>query len=117
MTHDFEQKLSFTLGEKERIDIEMLKNAINGCENVIKTDADIDKTGIDYIATLRNGATINIDAKSREKGASKYWRYGEPVIIKPPKTFPQLQERIVENKEHNNDFSWYLAFKNPEKKM
>lgn len=45
------------------------------------------------------------------------WRYGEPVIIKPPKTFPQLQERIVENKEHNNDFSWYLAFKNSEKKM
>jgi len=44
------------------------------------------------------------------------WRYGEPVIIKPPKTFPQLQGRIVENKNHNKGFSWYLAFKEPEKK-
>ena len=43
------------------------------------------------------------------------WKYGEPVIMKAPKTFPQLQERIVENKEHNNGFSWYLAFKKSDK--
>ena len=44
------------------------------------------------------------------------WRFGEPVIMKPPKTFPQLQERIVENEEQNNGFSWYLAFKKPDNK-
>ena len=44
------------------------------------------------------------------------WRYGEPVIEKSPKTFPQLQERIVENEEQNNSFSWYLAFKEPDNK-
>ena len=44
------------------------------------------------------------------------WRPGEPVIIPAPKTFPQLQERIVENQENNNDFSWYLAFKKSPRK-
>lgn len=44
------------------------------------------------------------------------WRPGEPVIIKSPQTYPQLQERIVENEQKNNAFSWYLAFKEPEKK-
>ena len=44
------------------------------------------------------------------------WRPGEPVIIKAPKTYLQLQERIVENEQENNAFSWYLAFKEPEKK-
>lgn len=80
MIHDFEQKLSFSLGKKEQIDIEMLKKSIYGCTQVIKTDAETDKTGIDYIATLRRGATINIDAKARAKGASKYWKHGEPEL-------------------------------------
>ena len=44
------------------------------------------------------------------------WRTGEPIIMPMPKTFPQLQERIVENQENNNDFSWYLAFKEGDKK-
>ena len=44
------------------------------------------------------------------------WRPGEPVIMPMPKTFPQLQERIVENQQKNNAFSWYLGFKEPEKK-
>ena len=44
------------------------------------------------------------------------WRYGEPVIIKPPKTFPQLQGRFVENEEQNNGFSWYLTFKEADEK-
>ncbi len=44
------------------------------------------------------------------------WMLGEPVIMPMPKTFPQLQERIVENQQKNNAFSWYLGFKEPEKK-
>ena len=39
------------------------------------------------------------------------WRPGEPVIIKAPKTFPQLHERAIENEKVNNSFSWYLSFK------
>ena len=44
------------------------------------------------------------------------WRPGEPVIIKAPKTYLQLQERIVENEEENNAFSWYLSFKELQQK-
>ena len=44
------------------------------------------------------------------------WRPGEPIIMPMPKTFPQLQERIMENQQKNNAFSWYLGFKDPERK-
>ena len=44
------------------------------------------------------------------------WRPGEPVILPIPKTYPQLQERIVENEEEKNAFSWYLALKEIDKK-
>ena len=37
------------------------------------------------------------------------WRPGEPVIMKAPQTFQQLQERIMGN-EGENAFSWYLAY-------
>ena len=43
------------------------------------------------------------------------WTPGQPVIMPMPKTFPQLQERIVENEKENNSFSWYLSFKEPPK--
>ena len=41
------------------------------------------------------------------------WRPGDPVIEKSPKTFSQLQERVMENENENNSFSWYLSFKEP----
>ena len=44
------------------------------------------------------------------------WRPGEPVIMSMPKTFPQLQEQIVENEQENNAFSWYLGFNEPQQK-
>ena len=43
------------------------------------------------------------------------WRPGEPVIMKVPQTFKQLQERITGN-ERENTFSWYLAYEDVSKK-
>lgn len=80
MTHDFYEKLEFSLGDREKFDISILKDIITGCVKIEKTSAEVDKTGIDYVATLRKGATINIDAKTRVSGASKYWKYGEPEV-------------------------------------
>ena len=37
------------------------------------------------------------------------WRPGEPVIIRTPNAYSQLQERIVEIEQENNVFSWYLG--------
>lgn len=78
--HNFSQKLEFSLGAREKFDIELLGRAINGCVSVKKTDIAADKRGIDYVATLNGGAEIGIDAKAREKGASKFWRYGEAEL-------------------------------------
>jgi len=75
---DFEKKLAFSQGVQQETDIETLQKLIDGCDSIIKTSTEIDKSGIDYIATLRRGATIRIDAKTREKGCSEFWRYEEP---------------------------------------
>ena len=78
MTHDFNEKLQFSLGDRQSVDMNLLKQSITGCESVEKTDDETDKAGIDYIATLRRGAKIMIDAKTRAKGASRYWKNREP---------------------------------------
>lgn len=80
MKWDFNQKLEFSFGRREQIDLETIKDVISSCISVEKTDVETDKTGIDYIATLKDGAKIGIDAKAREKGASRYWKYGEAEL-------------------------------------
>jgi len=80
IVHDFTQKYEFSRGKSEQDDIIILKNNIVGCVDVIKTSKRDDKKGIDYKAYLAGGAELKIDAKNREKGASKFWKYGEPEL-------------------------------------
>jgi hypothetical protein len=68
---DFNRDLEYSLGERQRVDCDMIQRAIPNCVSVEKTDTEQDKRGIDYVATLDGGATINIDAKARRKGAVK----------------------------------------------
>ena len=79
MIHDFSKKLEFSLDARQQFDISILKK-IYDYADIQKTSAEVDKTGVDYVATLRRGGVINIDAKTREKGASRYWKYGEPEL-------------------------------------
>lgn len=69
MIYDFNTELKSSLGSRQQFDIDLLKKVIPNCISVEKTDAETDKKGIDYIAHLSGGATINIDAKARRKGA------------------------------------------------
>lgn len=39
------------------------------------------------------------------------WMPGQPVIVSPPKTFNQLQERNAEIQKNRNGITWYLSFK------
>lgn len=78
--NSWEQKLTYSFGVRQRTDIETLRALIPGCTGVVKTNRDADKKGVDYIATLRRGAEILIDAKSREAGASRYWQHGDPEL-------------------------------------
>ena len=41
---------------------------------------------------------------------------GQPVIVPPPRTFAELQERNAEIEENRNGISWYLSFKEPPEK-
>ena len=58
----------------------VIKKYFPKCKTVIKADIEQDKKGADYIATLEGGAVIYIDVKTRVKGASRYWQYGEPEL-------------------------------------
>ncbi len=44
------------------------------------------------------------------------WMPGQPVIVPPPKTFEQLQERMKFIEQNNNGINWYLSFKKPPEK-
>jgi len=74
--YNFEERLAFSTKANGRTFEELIQQTLPGIIKVEKTDAEVDKTGIDYIATLRRGSTINIDLKLREKGCSKYWQNG-----------------------------------------
>jgi hypothetical protein len=80
LIHDFDRKLAFSMGEREDVDVDIIRQAIAGCVTVRKTDPEIDRLGVDYMAVLRGGTVIGIDAKAREKGASRFWKHGEPEL-------------------------------------
>jgi hypothetical protein len=84
MITEFATKLAMSRGIREQTDIETLKTWLPGCVSVEKTDVQTDKKGIDYIATLRRGAQIAIDAKTRDRGASRFWRSRGSGHVKEP---------------------------------
>lgn len=49
------------------------------------------------------------------KMAPANWMPCEPMIVKSPQTFEELQCRLKQIEQSRNGMSWYLSFKNPEK--
>lgn len=77
--YEFHERLAFSLGVVAETCPDTIISLLPGCVAVRKTPVEIDKTGIDYIATLRRGSEIYIDHKVRSKGCSHFW-HGEPEI-------------------------------------
>lgn len=77
--YDFTERLTFSEGRRQDNDLETIKTMIVGCEDVKIAPVDLDRQGVDYVATLRKGAKILIDAKARDAGCSKHWN-GEPEL-------------------------------------
>lgn len=50
-------------------------------------------------------------ADCAEGSTAANWMPGQPVIIPPPKTFEELQERNKMILNERNGISWYLSFK------
>ena len=81
MNYDFDERLSFSQGKRGERDAEILRQAIPHCVDVKKTSEELDRKGIDYIATLKGGAEIGIDVKARDRGISKYWKNGKEDLV------------------------------------
>jgi len=71
---DFTHDLLFSRGVRETTDIETLRQKIPGCVGVEKTGEDLDRLHVDYVAYLRRGAVLHIDAKARRAGAKRFWK-------------------------------------------
>lgn len=80
MTYDFQERLSFSKGERQSTDQSTIKSLLDGCVTVATTSTELDRMGVDYIATLRKGAEVYVDAKTRERGCSRFWKLGEPEL-------------------------------------
>lgn len=100
--NEFTQKLEYSRGESEKIDIELLQRCIIGCETVRKTSVEEDKKGVDYVATLRGGANVRIDAKTREPGCSKYWKHNQPELALEIYS-------VVPDSTHKGSTGWTLS--------
>lgn len=72
--YEFDERLAFSKGVVAATCKDTIRDMVPGCIDVKETTTAMDKTGVDYIATLRRGAVVYIDHKAREKGCGKYWK-------------------------------------------
>ena len=73
MSYDFRERLEFSLGQQQASDLLTIQSMIPGCVSVEDSSPELNRRGVDYIARLRRGAEILIDAKTRSKGCSRHW--------------------------------------------
>ena len=57
--------------------------------------------GVDYLAHLKGGRAVPIDAKYRKAGAKKFWRYGEPEL-------PMERWSVVPDDQNKGHLGWTL---------
>ena len=80
VNYDFQERLAFSFGEQRDTDLATIQAMIDGCVSVTQADEKLDRSGVDYIARLRRGAELLIDAKTRDRGCSKWWVQGVPEL-------------------------------------
>jgi hypothetical protein len=78
-TYSFDERRVFSALARGRAWEDVIKDTLPGCVSVVATDLETDKSGTDYVATLRRGSIINIDLKMRSK-AGMYWTDGAEEI-------------------------------------
>jgi hypothetical protein len=80
MKYGFDEMLQFSKGKRCDTDIETIKCLLHGCTHAEAYECSGNDGGVDYVAKLRAGAEVLIDAKTRAAGCSRYWRHGEPEL-------------------------------------
>lgn len=91
--YDFDTMLAYSRGVREQTDLDTIAALIDGCVDVTKTDVSTDRAGVDYVATLRGGAQVLIDAKARTPGCSRFWRTGPELALEVWSVRPENQQR------------------------
>ena len=105
----------------------MIASDISNVETVrnvfIIDDNGIDRTILIYPMTigrfipeiLRIVQALQISDCTQGSTAAN-WIPNQPVIVPPPKTFCELQERQQQIEKNKNGINWYLSFKEPSQK-
>jgi hypothetical protein len=79
--YSFGERLAFSKGRRQDSDLETLRAMFPASVSVIKTGEEQDRAGVDYVITLRRGAQLKVDAKSRDSGCKRFWRQGPEVAL------------------------------------
>ena len=80
MIYNFDEKLAFSRGRTKQTHPETIRHLIPKCSSVAPQTLNTNDHGIDFVATLDSGRTLNIDIKARESGCSKFWKQSEPEL-------------------------------------
>lgn len=78
--HDFSKKLATSRGARAASDAETLAGMFSGVSDVVPSSETMDRAGVDYIVHYKNGGETFVDVKTREPGASRFWKHGEPDL-------------------------------------
>ena len=71
--YGFDRQLIASKGILESCDVrQILFDRLPGCVDADPTDSETDRTGVDWIATLKSGACANVDVKFRDKDCQKF---------------------------------------------
>ena len=88
-TYYFAERLAFSKDTRLETDTATIQAMLPGSESVTVASEAQDRVGIDYIATLRGGAKVNIDLKCREAGCSRFWRNGPEFALEDWSVLPE----------------------------
>jgi hypothetical protein len=86
---DFNERLSFSVTSNGRTFESIIQETLPGIAMVEKTNAEQDKTGVDYVVTLRRGSRVFVDLKLRDKGCSRFWKSGEELALETWSVIPE----------------------------
>lgn len=78
---DFTERWQFATVEHGCDDREIIQRCHPATVSVEPAGLEMDKRGVDFIATLEGGATVYWDVKRRERGCSRYWKMGPEVAL------------------------------------
>lgn len=80
--YDFHERLEMSMEAMQmETDKSTLENYFPDALAVRKTDTEEDKSGIDYVVTLKSGVEVGVDVKTRAKGCSRFWKNGPELAL------------------------------------